>query len=113
MLQIGRVCVKTAGRDAGQMAVIVDVVDHKTILVDGQVRRRKCNIAHVEPTSKTVEIKKGASHQEVIAALKQHGIEVVDRKPRQKTVRQGVKARAGAGPVKAAPKAAPKVAVKK
>jgi large subunit ribosomal protein L14e len=95
------------------MAVIVDVVDHKTILVDGQVRRRKCNIAHVEPTSKTVEIKKGASHQEVVAALKQHGIEVVDRKPRQKTVRQGVKARAGASKAPAAKPAAKVAPAKK
>ena len=98
MLQIGRVCVKTAGRDAGQMAVIVDVLDHKTILVDGQVRRRKCNIAHVEPTSKTVEIKKGASHQEVVAALKQHGIEVVERKPKAKAPRQKTTARSAAKP---------------
>jgi len=112
VLEIGRVCVKVAGRDAGQIAVIVNVLDKKTVVIDGQVRRRKCNIAHLEPTSKAVKIDKDASHNSVVSALKSAGIEVVDRKPRKaaakpKKVRKGKKA---AKPAKAAPKPAAKTA---
>jgi len=43
----GRICVKTAGRDAGLKCVIVDVLDDKFVLIDGETRRRKCNILHL------------------------------------------------------------------
>ena len=88
MLTIGKVCVKTAGRDAGQMAVIIDVLDKNLVMIDGQVRRRKCNIAHLEPTSKSVEVKKNASHEDVVHALKALEIAVVDRKPKAKSTNQ-------------------------
>ena len=120
VLEIGRVCVKVAGRDAGQMAVIVNIVDKKIVVIDGQVRRRKCNIAHLEPTSKSVKIDKDASHNAVVSALKSIDIEVVERKPRKTTkqprkIRKGKKvvpkqavAQKPATPVpKSAPKAAP------
>ena len=69
MLEIGRVCVKLAGRDAGKTAVIVDILKEPFVLIDGEVRRRKCNIKHLEPLEKTIEIKKNASHTEVLKAL--------------------------------------------
>ncbi|MAG08197.1 50S ribosomal protein L14e, partial [Candidatus Woesearchaeota archaeon] len=47
--QIGRLVVKTAGRDAGKKALIVDSLDKSHVLIDGETRRRKCNIAHLEP----------------------------------------------------------------
>ena len=91
MLTIGTICLKVAGRDAGQVAVIIDVLDAKTVLVDGQVRRRKCNVAHLEPTSKSVDVKKGALHQEVVSALKSLGVEVVERKTKtQKPSKPGM-----------------------
>jgi len=124
-LEIGRVCVKVAGRDAGQIAVIVNVLDKKTVVIDGQVRRRKCNIAHLEPTSKSVKVDKDASHNAVVSALKSIGIDVVDRKPRKATKKptrvrgkkvvpkQAAPAQKPAAPAqKAAPKTAPKPAVK-
>ena len=91
MLTIGRVCVKTAGRDAGQMAVIVDVLDNNLVMIDGQVRRRKCNVMHLEPTSKTVDVSKNASHGDVVKALKAVDIAVVERKPKAKAAKQTVK----------------------
>jgi len=70
MVDIGRVCVKIAGRDAGKKCVIVDVLGKEMVMIDGETRRRKCNLAHIEPLDKKVDIKKGASHEEVVAALK-------------------------------------------
>ena len=79
LLDIGRVCIKTAGREAGKIAVIVDKVDNKFVLVDGQVKRRKCNIMHLEPTNKFVKIKKAASHEDVVKVLASIGIEVKEQ----------------------------------
>lgn len=87
MIEIGRLCVKTAGRDARLKCVIVGVVDKNLVLIDGQTRRRKCNVAHLEPLAELVKISKNASHEEVVSALKQIGIEVKERKQKAKTER--------------------------
>ena len=65
MIQIGRVCVKIAGRDAGKKCVIVDILDDNYVLIDGETRRRKCNILHLEPLKEVIKIKKKASHEEI------------------------------------------------
>lgn len=84
MIEIGRICVKLAGRDAGREAVIVDILDDKYVLIDGNVRRRKCNILHLEPTSKKIEIKKEASHEEVKKEFSKLGIAVWETKKKEK-----------------------------
>ena len=84
MIEVGRVCLKIAGRDSNLIGVIVEVVDDKTVMIDGQTRRRKCNVKHLEPTAKLLKIKKGASHAEVVKALKAEGIEVEERKKKDK-----------------------------
>jgi large subunit ribosomal protein L14e len=76
MFEIGRVCVKLAGRDAGKKCVIVDVLDHTFVLVDGETRRKRCNIKHLEPLEKTVQLSKNAPASEVERVLKELGIEV-------------------------------------
>lgn len=83
MIEIGRICVKTAGRDAGMKCVVVDVLDKNFVLIDGETRRRKCNILHLEPLDKTIEIKKGASHEEVAKIFEKLGYAV--RTPKTKT----------------------------
>ena len=69
MLEIGRICVKIAGRDAGKKAVVVDVLDEPYVLIDGETRRRKCNVKHLEPLNEIMEISKNATHAEVLKAL--------------------------------------------
>lgn len=87
MFEVGRVCIKIAGRDAGQKCVIVDVIDDKTVLIDGMTRRRKCNKLHIEPTNQTVGITANASHEHVVNAFKELGLEVKTTKAKQKTVK--------------------------
>jgi large subunit ribosomal protein L14e len=87
MIEIGRLCVKIAGRDAGKKCVVVDIVNDTYVLIDGETRRRKCNIMHLEPLDQKIEIKKGASHGEVSSILKELGIETRHTKPKQKTER--------------------------
>ena len=68
---IGRVCVKTTGREAGKYCVVVDIIDKNYILIDGlNVRRRRANYKHLEPIADMIEIKKGASHDDIEAAVK-------------------------------------------
>lgn len=83
MYEVGRICIKIAGRDAGREAVIIDILDDKLVLIDGNVRRRKCNVFHLEPTAKKVDIKKKASHEEVKAAFEKIGLGTWETKPRK------------------------------
>jgi len=70
-MDVGRVCVKLAGREAGKKCVIVDIVDRNFVLIDSPgVRRRRCNLRHLEPTDMRIDIKKGASITEIKKALK-------------------------------------------
>jgi len=85
MLEIGRLVMKIAGRDAGCKAVIIDILDDKYVLLDGETRRRKSNVLHIEPLNQKLDIKKKAPHDEVAKALKELGIEARETKPRPKT----------------------------
>ena len=76
MTEIGRLYVKIAGREAGKFCTIVEAMDKQFVIVDGQVRRKKCNIAHLEPLEKTLDLKKGASHADVIKAFEKIGIKI-------------------------------------
>lgn len=83
MIEIGRLCVKLAGRDAGNDCVIVDVLDDNYVLIDGNVRRRKCNILHLEPTPKKIEIAKNASHEAVAEEFSKLKLGVWESRPKQ------------------------------
>jgi len=83
MNDIGRLCMKIAGRDSNKLCVIVEAYDDNTVLIDGQTRRRKCNMRHLEPLQKIVEIKKGVSHADVKKALSALKIEVLETKPKK------------------------------
>lgn len=77
-IEIGRICVKTYGREAGKKCVIVDVVDKNFVLVTGpksvnKLKRRKANVNHIEPTQDKIEIKRGATDEEIVEALKSVG----------------------------------------
>mgnify|MGYP000477527133 FL=1 len=75
-IEVGRICVKIAGREAGRKCVIVDIIDDNFILVTGpkqltSVKRRKCNIKHIEVLPDKVNISKGATDEEVLKALEE------------------------------------------
>lgn len=89
MIEIGRLCVKTAGRDAGKSCIIIEVIDNTFVMVDGLTRRKKVNIKHLEPLKETVKINKNASHEEVLAELEKLGIK---EKKKNKIVKKEKKA---------------------
>ncbi|MGB9853629.1 MAG: 50S ribosomal protein L14e [Candidatus Bathyarchaeales archaeon] len=78
-IEVGRICVKISGREAGKKCVIVDVIDKNFVLVTGPktvtgIKRRRANINHLEPLSEKVEIKRGAPDEDVVEALKEKGL---------------------------------------
>ena len=87
MFDIGRVCVKVAGRDAGNYCVIVKMLDESFVVIEGNVRRRKCNVKHLHPQKQKLDIKEDASYNDVTAAFKKAGLPVKEKR--------GFKARAG------------------
>ncbi len=83
MFEVGRVCVKLAGRDADKKCVVVKVVDAHTVLIDGETRRRNCNVRHLLPLEETLELKEGADHAAVVAAFEKLGIALPSSQPRK------------------------------
>jgi large subunit ribosomal protein L14e len=74
-IEVGRICAKLTGREAGRKCVIVDIMDKSFVLITGPksvtgIKRRRVNINHIEPIKDKIEIKRGASDDEVIEALK-------------------------------------------
>ncbi|MDH5754190.1 MAG: 50S ribosomal protein L14e [Candidatus Bathyarchaeota archaeon] len=77
-IEVGRICVKLSGREAGRKCVIVDIIDKSFVLITGPknmtgIKRRRANINHIEPLQDKVKIKRGASDEEVVEALKSSG----------------------------------------
>ena len=74
VMEIGRVCVKIAGHEAGKKCVIVDVVDRTYVLVAGpEIKRKRCNIAHLEPLPQKLDIAKDASDDDIKRAFEAIG----------------------------------------
>lgn len=73
-IEVGRVCVKLTGREAGRKCVVVDIIDKNFALITGpkkvtEVKRRRSNVNHIEPTETKIKIKRGATDEEVEQAL--------------------------------------------
>jgi large subunit ribosomal protein L14e len=57
-IEVGRICVKISGREAGEKCVIVEIIDDKFVeIVGSMVKNRRCNIKHLEPIEQVIEIK--------------------------------------------------------
>jgi large subunit ribosomal protein L14e len=73
--EVGRICVKIAGRDAGKRCIIVDLMDKNFALVTGPkqvtgVRRRRVNVNHLKPLEEKLTIEKGANDDQIAALMK-------------------------------------------
>lgn len=70
VFDVGRICVKIAGREAGRKCVIIDKLDKNYVLISGppkisKVKRRRANMKQLEPTSEILKIKKGISDEDL------------------------------------------------
>jgi len=82
-LEVGRVCMKVSGREAGKYAVVIKTFKDKEndafVLITGPklltgVKRRKCNVNHLEPLPHILEIKEEAPDEEVLEAFEKAGL---------------------------------------
>lgn len=79
MIEPGRICMKIAGREAGKYAVIVENVDDNFVLITGPksvtgVKRRKCNIDHIEPTEHKFDVSSKVDDASVEGLWKSSGL---------------------------------------
>jgi large subunit ribosomal protein L14e len=77
-IEVGRICVKQVGRETSKKCVVIDVMDKSFVLVTGPkkitgVKRRRVNINHVMPLQDKIEVKRGASDDEVAQVLESAG----------------------------------------
>ena len=73
-IDIGRICIKLTGREAGKKCIIVDIVDRNFVLVTGPkqlngVKRRRVNVSHIEPTERKLNIQRGEIDEELMKDL--------------------------------------------
>jgi large subunit ribosomal protein L14e len=87
MIEIGRLCIKIAGRDSRKKCVVVDIIDDNFVMIDGETRRKKCNIKHLELLDKVIKIRKGSSHDVVVKEFKTLGIEIKEKKSKERKER--------------------------
>lgn len=78
-IEVGRVCIKTRGREAGKRCIIVDIIDKNYVLITGPknitgVRRRRANINHLKPTEDAIKIRRGAPDEEIYKAIMETGL---------------------------------------
>jgi large subunit ribosomal protein L14e len=77
-LEVGRICVKKAGRETGKKCVVVDLLDKSFVMVTGPqkltgVKRKRANINHLLALQDRVDVKRGASDEEVTSTLQAAG----------------------------------------
>ena len=69
-IDVGRVCIKTQGREKGNKCVIIDIIDRNFVVVTGPtVKRRRVNMDHLMPLDETVNIQRNATDEEVYGIL--------------------------------------------
>lgn len=93
MITVGRVCIKTSGRDKHQVCVVIDAIDEKHVLIEGNTRRKKTSIKHLRPLEQFVEIKNNASYETISKELtdlgyKMHKKGTKVRKPKTETAQK-------------------------
>ena len=71
LIEIGRVCIKKCGRDAGDKAVITEIIGNNFVKIITKTRKnaRKCNTSHLEFLNEKIDVKNKED-------LKRIGIEI-------------------------------------
>jgi large subunit ribosomal protein L14e len=78
-IEVGRVCIKTVGKEAGCYCVVIGKEDKSFVPVTGPrllsgVKRRRCNVFHLQPTEYVLSVKENASDEDIINAYESAGL---------------------------------------
>lgn len=77
-ISIGRIVTKIMGREAGRKAVVTNIIDRNFVEITGPydftgVKRRRVNIAHIEPSEFELDIsKKNNDDSDILEAIEDH-----------------------------------------
>ena len=65
-LNIGSLCIKTAGRKAGEKVIVIEIDKEKHIatIIGKNIKKKKCNLRHLMPLNKTRTVNKNISQKE-------------------------------------------------
>jgi large subunit ribosomal protein L14e len=75
IFDVGRVCRKTSGSEAGKLCIVLTKPDKNEVVVVGpNVKKGKVNIAHLEPLPNTVHAGKETDAAEVTELLRKEGL---------------------------------------
>lgn len=82
LVEEGRVCIKKFGRDSGDKAVIVKVLDRNfvEVMTHARPKARRCNIKHLEFLAEKVDAK---NRQEVNETLEIKAEQTPPKAPRK------------------------------
>ena len=69
-LEIGRVCLKTKGRKAGEKVVVLGTEKGFAIVEGANHKKKRCNPRHLFPTGEKLSVSKSTSSEEVKKLLK-------------------------------------------
>lgn len=87
-IEVGRLCLKLAGREAGKVCVITEMINEGFVVIDGQVKKRRCNINHLQTLDQKIKVLKSTTSEDIKKELKKLGYETKESKPKPKKEKQ-------------------------
>jgi large subunit ribosomal protein L14e len=72
IMEAGRICIKTTGKEAGKKIVVIKTEgkENKAVIEGIGIKRKNCNIRHLFPTKEKINITEKTSKEEILKALK-------------------------------------------
>lgn len=80
----GQICIKLAGKEAGKICVVIEKLDKNFVAIDGQTKRKRCNIMHLAPLEQKIKISKKSTQSDIAKELKKLNIDIQEKKAKQK-----------------------------
>ncbi|MDP7260758.1 MAG: 50S ribosomal protein L14e [archaeon] len=75
MIDVGRVCTKTAGRENGNICLVIENIDDIFAIVAGpSVKKKRCNVKHLSQLPRKLLVSKGASQADASRILAEAGL---------------------------------------
>jgi ribosomal protein L14E/L6E/L27E len=83
LIEIGRVCIKKYGRDAGSRAIVTKVIDKNfvNIITAQRQKERRCNVKHLEFIGEKADI---SSNEQIAKALEVSALKTVEKQEGKK-----------------------------
>ncbi|MAG21979.1 MAG: 50S ribosomal protein L14e [Candidatus Diapherotrites archaeon] len=72
-IEVGTVCVKTAGRKTGEKVIVLDLDKEKSFatVIGEKVKKKQCSFRHLIPLNKVVKVNKSISQKDIAGLLKE------------------------------------------